>query len=242
MTKRFAVIGDVHGCSDELSILCDILAKEGIDSIFHVGDLVDRGPDSMDAILLCRERGVFGVMGNHESVLLRKLDALRAGRNVDSIATKVLAQSLAKDAASETYLRSLPLLHVDDKNETILVHGGLWPKLPLWKQPVAVIYAQLIHPERPGDVRWWKVDQNGVSEEENYRLGYRRWWELTDESYHVIYGHTVHPEPLVYNRTIGIDTGCVFGAMLTAVIMPEKRFIQVPAKRVYFEKDRHDGS
>ncbi len=235
-SNNFAVIGDVHGCIDEFSTMLDRLDQEGVREIFHLGDLVDRGPDSLGVVKLCRERGLRGVMGNHEWALLRKLDSLKAGRNKDSSFDSELALQLSYDAASEAYLRSLPKLHVDDGFETLLVHGGLWPNLPLWKQPIAVMFAQLIHPNRPGDVRWWKIDQKGISEEENYQLGYRRWWEVTDEPYHVIYGHTVHDEPFVYGRTIGVDTGCVFGRALTAVIMPEKRFIKVAAKRTYVEK------
>ena len=239
MTERFAVIGDVHGCSEELATLLDLLTKEGVNSIFHVGDLVDRGPDSLGVVRLCRERSLRGVMGNHEWALLRKLDLLRAGKRLDSLLEGTLTQLLATDSASEMYLRELPLLHVDDPAETVLVHGGLWPGLALWQQPLAVLFAQLIHPERPGDIRWWKTDQDGVSEEDNYGRGYRRWWEVADEPYHVIYGHTVHAEPFVYARTIGIDTGCVFGGALTAVILPEMRFVQVPAKRVYAARDRY---
>ncbi len=235
MQERFAVIGDIHGCSDEFSILLDRLHSEGIQSIFHVGDLVDRGPDSLGVIKLCCERDIQGVMGNHESVLLRKLDLLHRGRNIDI----PLVHELSQDSTSEAYLRKLRWLHVMDEHETILVHGGLWPGLQLWEQPPAVMFAQLIHPERPGDVRWWGKDRDGNSEEENYNLGYRRWWELCEEPYHVIYGHTVHEKPFIYKRTIGIDTGCVFGGALTAIIMPEKRFIQIPAKRIYAPRERH---
>ncbi len=54
----------------------------------------------------------------------------------------------------------------------------------------------------------------------------------------VVYGHTPVPEPEWLNRTINIDTGCVFGGKLTALRYPELELVSVPALRTYYEPAR----
>ena len=138
------------------------------------------------------------------------------------------------------YLESLPFLHVSDELETVLVHGGLYPEIELWQQiPHAMIRAQLIHTQRPiGDIRWWETDKEGRSEESNRAEGWVRWYEVYDHPYLCVYGHSVFKEPYYHvnkvgGRSLGIDTGCVFGGTLTAVVLPEMKFISVPACREY---------
>jgi protein phosphatase len=51
----------------------------------------------------------------------------------------------------------------------------------------------------------------------------------------VVYGHTPVPEAAWLNRTICIDTGCVFGGKLTALRYPERDLVQLPARRMYYQ-------
>lgn len=76
MASRIAIIGDIHGCVDELIALHEKLRAENITEIYHLGDLVDRGPDSVGVVRYCRENGFRGVMGNHESSLLNVIDRM----------------------------------------------------------------------------------------------------------------------------------------------------------------------
>lgn len=218
---KIAVIGDVHGCLTELEALWSSLRTMGVGEIFHVGDLVDKGPDSAGVVRFCREQGLRGVLGNHESALLDRLKKINR-YNLSDL-----------DVA---YLKSLPLIHVLDDYKALIVHAGLWPGLALWQQPRSVLYARMIHPDRPGDVRWWGRGTDGVGEEDARAQGYRRWYEVCDEDALVIYGHSVAAEPRRFARTLGLDTGCVYGGSLSAVILPGEDIVSVSALRAYAER------
>lgn len=232
MTQRIAIIGDIHGCIDELQDLLDLLSAERLDAIYHLGDLVDRGPDSGAVVSLLRNRGIFGVMGNHEAKLLELLRKYRAPalQNEDR---RRSAMAVSADPQNIPYLAALPRLHVIDDvldQPLILVHGGLWPVIPLWQQPVAVMMAQLIDPAKPGAVAW-------LRDAKAQHQGLVPWWEVWDGAETVVYGHTVWPEPHEHRQTFGIDTGCVYGGHLTALVLPDRRFVKVRARAVYVEKE-----
>src|SRR5580693_6879506 len=76
-----------------------------------------------------------------------------------------------------------------------------------------------------------EVDEFGLSVRYNWAADYRG-------PSMVVYGHTPIPEPEWLNRTINIDTGCVFGGKLTALRYPEKELVSVPARRTYCEPAR----
>lgn len=229
--KRIAIIGDVHGCIEELSELLDCLEQDHITQIFHLGDLVDRGPDSGAVVSQLRERGVFGVMGNHEAKILDQLKKLKTNRLSEDAARTIA--SLSTHPKNAEYLAALPRLHVVDHildRPVVLVHGGLWPNLPLWKQPSAVLYAQLINPRKPGDVAWFN-DAGALAR------GLVPWMHEWDGEELVVYGHSVYRAANQIGLTIGIDTGCVFGGSLTALILPDFQYISVPAKRQYVTRE-----
>lgn len=235
MTRRIAIIGDVHGCLEELKELIGQLRAEGITEIYHLGDLVDRGPDSAAVVKYCREHQILGVMGNHESSLLRFIDRraknpdLSAGEDRDSFVDKLSSEDI-------NYLHKLPKLHVIDEMNLVLVHAGLFPGRSLWQQDLSVLFMQVINPTRPGDIRW-RNKAGQYTLESSRAEGYSPWQELYDGAEEVVYGHTVFAKPFVKGLTTGIDTGCVFGGSLTALILPERRFSSVKAKRQYSERE-----
>lgn len=244
MPMRTAIIGDVHGCLAELVELCALLRADGVHRIFHLGDLVDRGPDSAGVVKYCRENRIQGIMGNHESSLLALNEKVRSHyfdpRTLTpdkQIRVKILQAMKREDIA---YLKLLPKLHALDEFNTVLVHGGLWPNRSLWHQDRSILYLQVIHPDRPGDVRW-------TSREGSYTLaqsraeGFAPWQELYNGNEQVVYGHSVFEEPNIHGNTIGIDTGCVYGGKLTALVLPEKKFISVKAKAAYVERRADDS-
>lgn len=188
-------------------------------------------------------------MGNHEDSIIRLWDKKETfDLEKDPRKHKMLTLSQL-DAKQVEWMRNLPKLHVFDDSGLVLVHGGLFPGRPLYEQPRNVIRAQLIHPSKKfkeGDVRWWGVDavkhRSKKTEEESRAEGYVRWYEVYDGEEDVAYGHSVFVQPFVHQnkgkgRTIGVDTGNVFGGVLTAVIHGEASlyFVSVPPKRVYCE-------
>jgi predicted phosphodiesterase len=232
MKNRIAIIGDIHGCIDELKELLELIDNEGVPTIYHLGDLVDRGPDSGAVVSLLRRRGIFGVMGNHESKLLALLQRGPASQIRDEDKRRS-ALSISADSANLEYLKSLPRLHYIGEvleRPVVLVHAGLWPGLPLYRQPFSVMMAQLIKADTPGEVAW-------LTDENARKKGLLPWWELWDGEEIAVFGHTVFHEPQLMNRTIGLDTGCVFGGRLTALILPDFRFLSVKAKARYAERE-----
>ena len=244
----FDIIGDVHGCFDELLALLERLGYEvetrtesdgGIDySASHpqgrravfVGDLVDRGPGVVRALKLVMSMVTDGsalcVAGNHESKLARKLQ----GRNVQ--VTHGLAESLAQlDMESEvfrqqalSFLDGLISHYVLDDGDLVVAHAGI--KSEYQGRASARVRDFCLYGETTGE-----KDEFGLPIRANWAAEYRG--KAT-----VVYGHTAVVEPEWLNRTINIDTGCVFGGKLTALRYPERELVSVPSARVYYEPVR----
>jgi protein phosphatase len=240
----FDVIGDVHGCYDELAELLGRLGytvdadggsarhPERRTAVF-VGDLVDRGPATPAVLRLVMgmtaEGSGLSVTGNHEAKLLR---ALR-GRNVT--VSHGLAESLAQLAAeppeftqrvAEFLDRLLGHLVFDD-GKLVVAHAGL---------------PEAMHGRASAAVRAFALYGDTTGETDSYGLPVRYPWA---EDYRgramVVYGHTPVPEPAWVNGTICLDTGCVFGGKLTALRYPERELVSVQARTVHYQPARPLG-
>lgn len=240
MHNKKAIIGDIHGCLAELKELYAELRALGVEEFYHLGDLIDRGPDSPGVVRFCRTHRFKGVMGNHESSLLAMIErsknpqfdprALAPDKHEKWLIAKAL------DSEDLAYIRALPKLHVIADENLVLVHGGLWPKRELWEQDKSILYLRVINPARPGESRW--LSRPGLyTMEENRAEGFAPWEELYEGPHSVVYGHSVRDEPKVLGRTVGIDTGCVYGGALTAWVLPDKTFVQVKAHKTYALRD-----
>jgi protein phosphatase len=249
----FDLIGDVHGCCDELEALLRQLGyretplpgddpvwgrrafahPEGRGAVF-VGDLVDRGPRVVDTVRLVRNMVQTGsalcVPGNHDIKLLRKL----RGKNVQI--THGLANSLAEIEALPgevqepfrkelaEFLDGLVSHYVLDDGRLVVAHAGM--KAEMQGRGSGKVREFALYGETTGE-----TDEFGLPVRFNWAAEYRG-------SAMVVYGHTPVPEPEWLNRTVNIDTGCVFGGKLTALRYPEKEFVWVPAARTYCEPAR----
>lgn len=249
----FDVIGDVHGCADELEALLERLGyaatqleveepvwgvrtfahPEGRKAVF-VGDLVDRGPRVLDTVRLVRNMVKAGsalcVPGNHDMKLMRKL----RGKNVQ--VTHGLADTLreiealpaeARPAFTEAlaeFLDGLVSHYVLDEGKLVVAHAGM--KAEMQGRGSGKVRDFALYGETTGE-----TDEFGLPVRYNWAAEYRG--PAT-----VVYGHTPVPEPEWLNRTVNIDTGCVFGGKLTALRYPENEFVSVPATRTYCEPVR----
>lgn len=251
--RRIAAIGDIHGCDNELWDLIFYLQIQYPDvELWHCGDLVDRGPNSGKVVDLVMKHFTGGVMGNHESTLINMWERHKAYGYMPKNPDKARTISQMNDKRMD-YIKSLPLLHVMDDLKCVLVHGGLYPKIPLYRQASInnICRLQML---RLSDVdkirctpsnrlelsnRWWGPDaikQPKVEkpEEESRREGFARWYEEYDHDYDVLFGHSViDVKPKVFNgkgagRAISLDTGSCFGGFLTAYIYPDGNYVQVP--------------
>ena len=236
----FDIIGDVHGCGDELQALLAALGyardtggayrhPEGRTAVF-LGDLVDRGPRTADVLRIALDMLAAGtalaVPGNHDAKLLK---ALR-GQQVHH--THGLAESIAQiDAEPPAFrarviamLASLPSHYVLDGGRLVVAHAGLTAEL---------------QGRSSGRVRAFALYGETTGERDEFGLPVRLPWAATYRGRAVVvYGHTPVAAPAWVNETIDIDTGCVFGGRLTALRWPERTLVSVPAARQYAEPRR----
>jgi protein phosphatase len=233
-TGPFDVIGDVHGCAEELNALLDRLGYTGTPrrqadgrKVVFLGDLVDRGPGIVEvlrtAMSMVRAGTALCVPGNHEMKLLRKL----RGKNVKL--THGIAQTLEQlereppefSGEVAAFIDDLVSHYVLDGGRLVVAHAGMKAEL---------------QGRGSGAVREFALYGETTGETDEYGLPIRYPWasEYRGRAT-VVYGHTPVPEAEWLNNTICIDTGCVFGGTLTALRWPERELVQVQAKQVYCE-------
>jgi diadenosine tetraphosphatase ApaH/serine/threonine PP2A family protein phosphatase len=218
MTGRLIAVGDIHGCHNEFSDLLDLIKPETGDRLVLLGDLVNRGPSSTKVIDLARAAGSISLMGNHELRLLkfRKTGDRKYMKEHD---LETFDSLRPEDWA---YLEAMPLTFEEPELNTVFVHGGFLPNEPWQRQPAEVV------------TRIQVVDRDGRPRKRADAPDAPAWADLWGGPPFVIYGHTPRPEVYRLKWSIGIDTACVMGGLLTAYILPERRIVQVKARARYF--------
>lgn len=215
---RVIAIGDVHGCSSELNELLTILKVSSSDQIIFIGDLVNRGPDTRGVLdrVYQLENATF-VVGNHELSLLKHKES-NGKTPLKEYAKKTFELLDAKDWQ---FLKAMKPYHYEKTLNTVFVHGGFLPHLPWEEQSLDVI------------TRIQVIDKKGMPKKFKKCPTGRAWTDFWNAPPYVVYGHwpKAQVQPTAY--TLGIDTACVYGGKLTAVEFPEKKIIQVPAKKAY---------
>lgn len=235
----FDIIGDVHGCAEELRELLiklgwtiggsrevpEVSPPPGRRAIF-LGDLVDRGPDSPGALYLAMHMHGAGlalcVPGNHEVKLKKRLDgrAVRATHGLQETLDQLAKEPPELGARVAKWIDGLISHYVLDAGKLVVAHAGLSAEL---------------QGRASSRVREFALYGDTTGETDEYGLPVRYPWasEYRGRA-SVVYGHTPVPEADWLNGTICIDTGCVFGGKLTALRWPEKELVQVEAKAVHY--------
>ena len=238
----FDLIGDVHGCADELHELlralgyrpdpaCGFASDTGRKVVF-LGDLCDRGPDSVGvlrtAMAMCEAGQAYAVPGNHDVKLVR---ALR-GRDVRR--THGLAETLTQidslpDSEKESFgsrvagfLDGLISHLVLDGGKLVAAHAGL---------------PEAMHGRGSGAVREFclygkttgRLTPDGFPERLDWAADYAG-------RAAVVHGHVAVNAAVWRNNVLNLDTGCVFGGRLSALRWPEREVVSVPARRTYCER------
>lgn len=228
---RSVFIGDVHGCLEELDELLHLLdAPAQGDSLFFLGDLVDRGPESLGVVRRVQEIRAQCVLGNHESKYIRYGKQIAKGTaNLDKDPRFL---KIFNDMRSHMeWLDSLPVMLktvilLPEQTKTIYaVHGGFMPGVPIDRQQKGLLpYLRDIYESNGKPVHF-----NGT-----VQLGTFHWADRWDGPF-TVYGHSVFEKVKRSPNALGIDTGCCFGGSLTAYIVDcdtlEESFISVEAKR-----------
>lgn len=245
----FDIIGDIHGCCDELEALLQKLGYEkaefSLNSLWNaptyhhpegrkavfLGDLVDRGTRILDTVKVVRNMIVAGtalcVPGNHENKLLRKLRGknVRVNHGLEQTLNEIAAlddevrEPFTKEL--QKFLDSLISHYLLDDGRLVVAHAGM--KQEMQGRGSGAVREFALYGESTGE-----IDEFGLPVRYNWAGEYR------GEAL-VVYGHTPVPEAEWLNNTIDIDTGCVFGGKLTALRYPEKELVSVAAAKTYCE-------
>jgi hypothetical protein len=222
---RTIVIGDVHGCARELDRLLDRCELARGDRVVLVGDLVNKGPDSLTVVRRCLEIGAEAVLGNHDDLLLRCI-AARRRRDDDEFPDPV--RKLARKLSDEHigWLEQLPLFLPLPAHSILVVHAGLRPgRAPEHEERTNLLTMRSIRADGSGSKRI----EEGVP-----------WASLWTGPDHVLFGHDAVRGLQEWPFATGLDTGCVYGRQLTAMLLPGRRLVSVAAKKVYADAGRGD--
>jgi bis(5'-nucleosyl)-tetraphosphatase (symmetrical) len=230
---RTVVVGDVHGCLAELDdLLAAVRYAPGRDRLVFLGDLLDRGPDPVGVVRRVRALEAECLLGNHEEKHLR-FAAHEARRRTDPgyrnpvrLDPKRADEHARLDRDDLAWIAALPrVLPLGER--WVAVHAGFLPGRPIRSQPPDWL------------VRLRYLDAGGKpvhrARGEAGEAGVRRWPEVWCGPESVVYGHhareaVVVDAPAPGVRCIGIDTGCVYGGKLTAVLLPGEEIVQVPSR------------
>lgn len=209
---RTIVIGDIHGCFDELILLFEKVGLGSGDRVVAVGDLVTKGPRNKEVLeLFMTDARLTSVLGNHDLALLRfwrgEIDTLKNHQQ------RTHNELHANQTRYCEYLASLPF--IIDLGSHLVVHAGLRPGIAPEEQS----------PEDLTELRTLGIDRTS-------REG-RPWYEAYTSDKVVLFGHWPSPEPRLASHAIGLDTGCVYGYALTSYVIQSGEFFSVPAAQPY---------
>jgi diadenosine tetraphosphatase ApaH/serine/threonine PP2A family protein phosphatase len=210
--SRTIVIGDIHGCFDELTDLLNLVELQKDDRVVAVGDLIVKGEKNREVLdLFIDDQRFSSVIGNHD----RALRQYWRGEPVpltNAQETTRAELEFNRKRYSE-YLRSLP--YMIDLGSHLVVHAGVRPGVPLDRQ-MAVDLTELrtmgANPSQRKGIPWYAIYRGEKI---------------------VLFGHWPSSEPRRGRRAIGLDTGCAYGGRLTAYVIESNQLLSAPARRAY---------
>ncbi len=231
---RTVIVGDVHGCSEELDALLDRVAFTSKDRLGFVGDLIVRGPDAIGVLALVRRTDAVVVRGHHEDKVLRWRAAKQRHARGHGDRPEPLRREHAKVARlmskrDWTLLAKTPYFLDLPEHGARVVHAGVVPGVPFDEQ----------RPQTMTRIRG--VSTRGEWVEKGASV---LWGELYKGPPHIVFGHNAMESPQLHPWATGIDTACVYGGKLTAMVLDVGQkiprgaaaralLVSVDARRVY---------
>ena len=232
----FDIIGDIHGCCDELELLLDKLGyiktngeyahPEGRKAAF-LGDFCDRGNRNADVLRIVMDMvksdNAIAVPGNHDVKLLKYLrgKSIAMTHGIDKTIAEIEAKGDPFKSEVAEFIDSLISHYVLDDGRLVLSHAGL--KQEYIGRGSARVREFCLYGETTGE-----TDSYGLPVRLDWASDYRG--RAT-----IVYGHIAAKEVRSQNSTYCIDTGCVFGGKLTAFLYPEREIVDVNALQQYYE-------
>lgn len=253
--SRIITVGDIHGCIEEFALLLESVSyQQGKDRLILLGDLIDRGPDPAGVVKLAREVEAECIMGNHEEKALRwrrheKIKALWKANNSTHhymnpmlpIHPDRLAQWAQIPDKDWDWIATWPCyIHINDA--WTAVHAGCFPGVEIERQkPNDLMRIRYVDP-----IKMKVVTPTKKGEQPDNCVC---WTELWKGPRRIIYGHETYKNTKASEFSLGIDTGCVYGEKLTAIIFesrtedypfPTISCATVRAKKAYVENKAWD--
>jgi hypothetical protein len=231
---RSIFIGDVHGCAAELKSLLERVAPVSGDHVYFVGDLVARGPDTPGVLALVREVKGRSVRGNHEQRLLDARSAVRQSAPLPKLEDS--HRKLLDELGDEDWdlIETQPLYLRIEEHDAYVVHAGFVPGIPIEAQSPR-----------------WMLTLRSINDDgsPSSKTGGTPWAARWIGPPHVVFGHDAHQRVQLHPWATGLDSGCVYGGELTALVLesgaalaaPAERealLVKVPARRRYVEVDK----
>ena len=230
------IIGDIHGCCDELEMLLDKLGyvktngtyshPQGRKAAF-LGDFCDRGNRNADVLRLVMDMvksdNAVSVVGNHDAKLLKYLRGknIAVTHGIDKTIDEIEAKGEDFKRETAEFIDSLISHYVFDDGKLVISHAGI--KKEYIGRGSATVREFCLYGEVTGE-----MDSYGLPVRLDWASDYRG-------KAIVVYGHIAGKEVKSQNGTYCIDTGCVFGGKLTAFRYPEREIVSVDALRQYYE-------
>jgi protein phosphatase len=242
-TGSFDIIGDVHGCSQELIALLETLgyrverthryrvAPPPGRRVIFLGDLVDRGPNAPEALRIAMTMvangTAFCVMGNHDERFLKLLrgEKVKLAYGLEETVQQFKAESTDFSEEVTRFYETLPSHCILDEGKLVVAHAGL---------------KEALHGSTSAEARELAINGKWTGRYDEFGEKIRVDWAADyDGEALVAYGHTAVPEPRWVRNSINLDTGCVFGGKLSALRYPERVTVSTTAHEVYFTVPVH---
>lgn len=225
--NKLVIYGDIHGCYDEFRSLRNQINSQDNDIEVCVGDIITKGTHSIETLRYIQENGIRSVLGNHEDKIIRYLKHQESPKKnpiiLDSDEQQIVDNLTPKDIE---FLYSLPLfLRFDD---ITVLHGGLQNSM---------ILENLSKRDQQKLLRLRYLDHEGhfVAHGEETEDS-TSWADMYDGNQgFVVYGHQWFDEPKISKHAIGIDTGCVYGNKLSAVVFDRAKELDYKIASVSYQ-------
>lgn len=219
--SRTIVIGDIHGCADELDDLLNLINLQADDRVIGVGDLIVKGPKNRQVLDRFIDDARFSsVVGNHDRIIRQHFRGEPVQLN--DAQQRAVEQLLPHEQKYVEFLRALP--YTIELASHLIVHAGVRPGVPLDEQmasDLTEIRTMGADPTRRRGTAWHKIYRGPKI---------------------ILFGHWPKKKPKRAAFAIGLDTGCVYGGRLTAYIVEADEIVSVPARQVYDGKRRKKKS
>lgn len=221
-SARMLIVGDIHGCAEEFDALLNkVRFRHGTDCLVLVGDLVNKGYDSIGVVQRAIKYRAHCVLGNHDAALIAEYDRIREGE-VDPNAPERQSDPLTQLAAKfprecYEYLLSLPHILKIPQFNVLVVHAGLNPKMALDDQNLW----ELLHMRR--------ILPNGRIID--FQVGGDLWATKWQGPQTIVFGHDARTGLQQHPFAIGLDSGCCYGGELSGYLLPQREIVAVPGSK-----------